>query len=40
MEINKTFSPKKKRKHNHFPAGKTGYVPQGVGQVDLHLLKR
>ena len=30
----------KKREHNHFPAGKTGYIPQGVGQTDLKLLKR
>ena len=30
----------KKRKHNHFPDGKTGYIPQGVGQIDLKLLKR
>ena len=30
----------KARKHEHFPQGKTGYVPQGVGQVDLRLLKR
>lgn len=28
------------RKHNHFPDGKTGYIPQGVGQVDLRLLKK
>ena len=28
------------RKHNHFPAGKTGYIPQGVGQTNLKLLKR
>ncbi len=30
----------KKREHNHFPAGKTGYIPQGVGQIDIGLLKR
>lgn len=28
------------RKHNHLTMGKTGYIPQGVGQVDLRLLKR
>lgn len=29
----------KKREHNHFPAGKSGYVPQGVGITNLKLLK-
>lgn len=27
-------------KHNHFPQGKTGFIPQGVGQPDLSILKR
>ena len=26
--------------HNHFPQGKTGYIPSGSGQTDLALLKR
>ena len=27
-----TSSPSKHRIHNHFPIGKTGYVPQSAGQ--------
>jgi len=27
-----TSNPSKHRKHNHFPTGKQGYVPQGAGQ--------
>lgn len=30
----------KAREHNHFPDGKTGYIPQGVGQINLKLLKK
>jgi len=37
---NSNRDTKKARKHNHFPAGKTGYIPQGVGQTNLKLLKR
>lgn len=37
---NKNRSKNKIREHNHFPMGKQGYIPQGVGITDLKLLKR
>ncbi len=35
-----TTSPSKHRKHNHFPMGKTGYVPQSAGQNPYKIRKR
>jgi len=30
----------REKPHNHFPQGKTGMIPRGVGYVDLRILKR
>ena len=32
-------SPSKHRAHNHFPMGKTGYVPQSAGQNPYKMRK-
>ena len=37
-QMGKQYKPRKKP-HNHFPMGKQGYVPHGVGITDLALLK-
>ena len=29
----------RRKPHNHFPQGKTGYVPRGVGIIDLQILR-
>jgi hypothetical protein len=34
-----TASPTKHRKHNHFPMGKQGYVPQSAGQNPYKIRK-
>ncbi len=34
-----TTSPSKHRTHNHFPMGKTGYIPQSAGQNPYKMRK-
>jgi len=34
-----TAIPSKHRKHNHFPMGKQGYVPQSAGQNPYKMRK-
>ncbi len=32
-------SPSRHREHNHFPMGKTGYIPQSAGQNPYKMRK-